>query len=139
MSIQTHTHAMLLALQLASVFKYVADAGHHREIYKSFQPLDDDIITFTYNDQGTRKGRVSVDVLVRTEQNTFMFRQWFNFGILLELELLYCPSEGVTYSLMANFLDSDDSDSEVSGRMIDFEYAISILTEHVAKQLNRFT
>lgn len=139
MSKHTHTHAMLLALQLASVFKYVADAGHHREIYKSFHPLEGDVITFTYNDQGNRKGRVSVDILVKTEHNTFVFKQWYNFGLLLELELLYYRADGSTDYLMANFLESDDSDSEMSGRMIDFEYAISILTEHVATQLNRFS
>lgn len=127
---------MLLAVQLASIFKHIDDLGFHREAYKTFNPLDD-FITFDYSESSTRKGRGILDVVVRTDRNVFQFRQLYNFGLLLELEISYQSNADKFVPFLPEILDSDDSDADMLDRMIDFEYCISILTEHVAKQLNR--
>lgn len=137
MSRLMHTQAMLLAMQLASVFKYVNDSGFHREAYRTFDQLISESgpkISFNYVEH-SKKGRASVDVTLITEQNHFTFRQWFNYGILLELEIKYVDSKGDAQSLLSMLLDTDDTDNYSQGVLIDFEYAISIYTEHVSRIL----
>lgn len=138
MSGQQHTHAMLLSLQLASIFKYVDDLGTHREKYNSFTTLESehmDIVTMRY-EEGLRKGRNYVDALVNSDRNSFRFRQKFNFGILLELEVSYLNSEGEFVSLLDAIKSESEDELYISELMIDFEYCISILTEYVASNLN---
>lgn len=137
MSKTTHTHAMLLAVQLASIFKHVDDLGHHRESYRTFEPLEEDVITFNYDDATGRKGRSALDIIVRTERNVFRFRQLYNFGLLLELEITFQDSTDQFVPFLPDVLASADDETDILDRMIDFEYGISILTEHVAKQLTR--
>lgn len=132
-----HTHAMLLAMQLASVFKHVDDLGVHRETYNSFAALEGehgDIITLRY-EEGARKGRNYVDALVNSDRNGFRFRQRYNFGILLELEVSYLHSDGEYRSLLEAIKSQTEEESYLTELMIDFEYCISIFTEHVASNL----
>jgi len=139
MSKQQHTHAMLLAMQLASVFKHVDDLGIRREAYQNFTQLEgenDDIIRLSY-DEGTRKGRSYVEAIINTDRNGFRFRQRYNFGILLELEIDYLHSEGGYRSLLEAIKEVTESESYLTELMIDFEYCISLFTEHVASNINQ--
>lgn len=133
MSSLTYTHAMLLSMQLASVFKYVADSGIHRESYNKFTTLEGehgDIIKVEF--LAAHKGRSTVDAYVNSDRNGFRFRQHFNYGILLELEVGYLNSDGVYKSILEAVHNKSEDDAYLTELMIDFEYAISIFTEHVA-------
>ncbi|ABY63189.1 hypothetical protein ST201phi2-1p364 [Pseudomonas phage 201phi2-1] len=139
MSKQQYTHAMLLAMQLASVFKHVDDLGIRRETYQNFTQLEgehDDIIRISY-DEGTRKGRSYVEAIVNSDRNSFRFRQRFNFGILLELEIDYLHSEGGYRSLLETIKDDTIDAGYRTELIFDFEYCISLFTEHVASNLNK--
>lgn len=138
MSSLQHTHAMLLSLQLASIFKHVADLGVHRESYGNFQMLEGehgDIVTFVYG-EGGRKGRSYVDAFVNTEENGFRFRQHYNFGLLLELSVSYLHADGEYLPLFDAIIEQSGGEAYIKELMIDYEYAISILTEHVARSLD---
>lgn len=138
MSKLTHTHAMLLATQLASVFKYVNDLGHHREAFTTFEdlpPSDGPGVTFKYVEH-PKKGRSSVDVHIVTEKHRFYISQWFNYGILLELEVNYQNRSGSSQSLLTYLLDAEE-DEYTQGLIYDFEYGVSIFTEHMAHVLSK--
>lgn len=137
MSSVQHTHAMLLAMQLASVFKHVNDLGYHRESYSKFTSIegeDGDIISITY-EETYRKGRAYVEAIVNSDQHGYRFRQNFNFGILLELEVCYLNSEGNYVSLLDAIKKETEETNYLRELLIDFEYCISIFTEHVASNL----
>lgn len=137
MSSTQYTHAMLLALQLASVFKHVDDLGVHREKFSGFTQIEGehgDVITTQYI-EGSRKGRNYVEAIVNAERNGFRFRQQYNFGILLELEVCYLHSNGDYRSLLEAIKYGAEEDADLTELMIDFEYCISIFTEHVANNL----
>lgn len=139
MSSVQHTHAMLLAMQLASVFKHVDDLGYHRESYGSFTTLEGehgDIITLRY-EETPRKGRTHVDAFVNSDRNGFRFRQHYNFGILLELEICYLDEDGQYVSLLSALEQRTAEEAYLSELMIEFEYCISIFTEHVASNLTK--
>jgi hypothetical protein len=128
---------MLLAMQLASVFKHVDDLGKHRESYNKFTSLEGehgDIINLHY-EETNRKGRAYVDAIVNSERNGFRFRQHYNFGILLELEITYLDESGNYSSLLDVVKNQTIESTHISELMIEFEYCISIFTEHVASNL----
>lgn len=139
MSNLMHTHAMLLSLQLASVFKYVDDVGIHRETYNNFHSIEGehgDIITVAHRET-TRKGKSQVDAIVNSERNGFRFRQLYNYGILLEIEISYLTSSGEYKSLLEAIHNKLEEDTYIAELMIDFEYSIAIFTEYVASNVNR--
>ncbi len=131
------THATLLALQLASVFKHVDDLGIHREKFNGFTQVEGehgDVITTQYL-EGSRKGRNYVEAMVNSDRNGFRFRQQYNFGILLELEVSYLHENGDYRSMLDAIRNQSEEESYLTELMIDFEYCISIFTEHVAQNI----
>lgn len=136
MNKNSYTHAMLLSLQLASIFKYIADLGIHRKTYNQFYSLESengDIIKVSHSDTDI-KGRTKVDVIIN---NKFKFSQFFNYGVLLELEVNYL-TEGNEYRSLLDTIKNETNDtSYLIELIIDLEYSISIFTEYVANNISR--
>lgn len=135
-----NTHLELLVEQLSCVFRYINDRRIHRSKFGQFQPLVvDGVTTLRYLYEELTGGRSIVSVMVFTEHRTFHFIQHYNYGVLLNVEVRV-SDEDINNPLytMAELINRYSSDlATVKDAMVDFEYALSLVTEHVSKQLNQ--
>lgn len=134
MTIPFNPHAYLLSEQLASTFKAMHYIGFTKSHYIDAKPLIVDsktVINFSVADE-VNLGKNAVTVTVSTENTVFYFMQWYHYGLLNELEIRYSIGDEQTFSFHEVLVDSKTSDELKSRLLIDFEYAISIYTEHIA-------
>lgn len=135
-----NTHLELLVEQLSCVFRYINDRRVHRSKFKEFHPLIvDGISTLQYHHEELTAGRSIASVMVFTEHRTFHLIQHYNYGVLLNVEIRV-SDEDINNPLytMAELINRYSSDlATVKDAMVDFEYALSLVTEHVSKQLNQ--
>lgn len=131
-------HVELLQRQVAELFRAVNDRAIHRNRYNDFKPMVLDgqpVIEFSHTLPEKSNGRSYADIHVKTEACDFWFRQWFNFGVLLNMEILYRYPTGPTHILNVTLDQITDDPSEQHKILIDFEYALSMATESVATNL----
>lgn len=133
-----NTHVELLTEQLSCLFRYVNDRRIHRSKYNQFKPLAiEDHATVTYKHEGQANGRSVVTIAVDTDNRLFEVRQHFNFGVMLNMEVYVSTTTDrlldFTLSEFVNRYSSDEA--AVKETLIDFEYAISVVTENIATQV----
>lgn len=134
---QSTIHINLLMEQISCLFRYVNDARIHRSRFSEFKPLQVDGITaVSYRYETGLGGHSAVTITVETDNRKFEFIQQYNFGVLLNLHVNTQAHVGRTRFPLRD-LDTrlDIDDTEKHQILIDFEYAISLVTEHIAGQI----
>lgn len=134
-----NNHLELLLNQLSCVFQFVNERKIHRRDWSKFLPqVVDSDVTVLYNYTEVNAGRSVVSITIDTEHRKFNFQQHYNYGVLLNTEVVtslnYPGSQQYTMSAFINKPEFDEG--AIREAMIDFEYALALVTADVAKQVN---
>lgn len=134
---QTTIHINLLMEQISCLFRYVNDARIHRSRFSEFKPLQVDGETaVSYRYETGMGGHSVVTITVETDNRKFEFIQQYNFGVLLSLHVCTQANAGRARIPLRDIEARQDIDpNEKHQILIDFEYAISLVTEHIAGQI----
>lgn len=134
-----NNHLTMLMSQLSCVFHYVNEQKIHRSKWKDFSTtsIDKDVV-LSYQYDEISAGRSVVSIQVDTEHRKFNFQQHYNYGVMLNTEavtsLNYPDSPLYPMSTFINKPEFDEG--AIREAMIDFEYALSLVTLDVAKQVH---
>lgn len=139
MTTAINNHRALLTEQLSCIFKYVNDQRVHRTKFNTFKPLVvDDNTAIYYSHKEFINGRSEASIVVDIENRIFNFIQRYHFGVLLGLEVLVSGDGDNTAKRSFEFYVNDHIEDEalIKELFIDFEYALSLVTENVATNLS---
>lgn len=139
MSKAYHIHGELLAAQAATLFKYVNDQKHHRSIFEKFSPVkypEGEEIRYVHEPKSIPTNKSYSDIIVTLGGYQFVFRQWYNFGVMLDNEVRVYMSELGTVGSLTKLLNhpcvSEEKRLEL---IIKAEFALSLITENLASNL----
>lgn len=133
-----NTHASLLLDQLSCLFRSANDKRVHRTTFNKFHPaMQEGVEVVKYRHEEQSGGRSCVIVTVDLDNREFQFQQNYNFGVLLNLHVRVSKDTDKQSKWMLeeylNRMDADEAD--VRETLIDFEYAISVMTENMASNI----
>lgn len=134
-----NNHLTMLMSQLSCIFQYVNEKKVHRSKWQDFATtsIDKDVV-LSYQYVEISAGRSVVSIQVDTEHRKFNFQQHYNYGVMLNTEATTTLNfPGATQYQMAAFINKPEFDEgTIREAMIDFEYALSLVTLDVAKQVH---
>lgn len=130
-------HRVLLTDQLSCLFKFVNDNKIHRSKFSDFTPVFSEgqsVVRYQYNELNAGRG-VNV-ISVDTEHRLFNFVQHYNYGVLLHVEVMTTDEDpnNPRYTLNDFLINHANDEEIIKNVMIDFEYALSLVTENISKQ-----
>lgn len=134
-----NSHLEMLMSQLSCVFQFVNERKIHRSKWANFRPtwIDQDV-QLDYSYVELNAGRSVAVVSVDTEQRKYQFTQHYNYGVLLNIEVRTTIEDvkNPRHPIADVINHADLSEETIRNAMIDFEYALSLVTADVAKQVN---
>lgn len=116
-------HLELLKGQVTSLFKYYNSLKCKRITMLAFLPHIEngkEVVRYTTGDPTpVTSTRLKIDIIVQAGGMEFIFRQTYNYGVPMHVDVEFAPTGDMDHDL------------------IELEYAISIATEHTAFEISK--
>lgn len=129
----------LLQQQLACVFRFVNDRKVHRSKFRDFDPVQSNgnILQYRYDEATNGRSSATIDIFI--EHRRLSFIQNYNYGVMLNVHVMVSErfDEEPKFTI-AEFVNNYSTDEGIIIEvMVDFEYALSLVTTDIAEQVHR--